>query len=133
MEAGYRSIGMKIFVPALCIGVFALAFALFTPISSLVGIGVGVLAAALILMAYSRKNKPRVRVRSWYAMSSRAVSSELAARARTVGRAPRELTGCSVCGRSSLAVEWAPCEFTVLFETGSGRGLRPCRTARILV
>lgn len=60
MEAGYRSIGMKIFVPALCIGVFALAFALFTPISSLVGIGVGVLAAALILMAYSRKNKPRV-------------------------------------------------------------------------
>lgn len=65
MEAGYRSIGMKIFVPALCIGVFALAFALFTPISSLVGIGVGVLAAALILMAYSRKNKPRVRVRSW--------------------------------------------------------------------
>lgn len=60
MEAGYLSIGMKIFVPALCIGVFALAFALFTPISSLVGIGVGVLAAALILMAYSRKNKPRV-------------------------------------------------------------------------
>lgn len=55
---------MKIFVPALCIGVFALAFALFTPISSLVGIGVGVLAAAFILMAYSRKNKPRVRVRS---------------------------------------------------------------------
>lgn len=47
-------------IPALCIGVFALAFALFTPISSLVGIGVGVLAAALILMAYSRKNKPRV-------------------------------------------------------------------------
>lgn len=29
-------------IPALCIGVFALAFALFTPISSLVGIGVGV-------------------------------------------------------------------------------------------
>lgn len=47
-------------IPALCIGVFALAFALFTPISSLVGISVGVLAAALILMAYSRKNKPRV-------------------------------------------------------------------------
>ena len=47
-------------IPALCIGVFALAFALFTPISSLVGIDVGVLAAALILMAYSRKNKPRV-------------------------------------------------------------------------
>ncbi|WP_180965836.1 5-oxoproline transporter, DUF979 family subunit [Enorma phocaeensis] len=47
-------------IPALCIGVFALAFALFTPISSLVGIGVGVLAAALSLIAYSRKNKPRV-------------------------------------------------------------------------
>lgn len=60
MQSGYQSIGMKIFVPALCIGVFALAFALFTPISSLVGIGVGVLAAALILMAYSRKNKPSV-------------------------------------------------------------------------
>lgn len=133
MEAGYRSIGMKIFVPALCIGIFALAFALFTPISSLVGIGVGVLAAALILMAYSRKNKPRVRVRSWYAMSSRAVSSEFAVRARTVERAPRELTGCSVRGRSSLAVKWAPSEFTALFETGSRRGIRPCRTARILV
>lgn len=60
MVGNYRSIGMKIFVPALCIGVFALAFALFTPISSLVGIGVGVLAAAFILRAYSKKNTPTV-------------------------------------------------------------------------
>lgn len=37
-------------IPALCIGVFALAFALFTPISSLVGIGVGVLAPFVLAL-----------------------------------------------------------------------------------
>ena len=59
--AFFQTLGQSfVDIPALCIGVFALAFALFTPISSLVGIGVGVLAAALILMAYSRNNKPRV-------------------------------------------------------------------------
>lgn len=60
MEGNFHAIGMKIFIPALCIGVFALAFALFTPVSSLVGIGVGVLAAALIMHLYSKKNTPTV-------------------------------------------------------------------------
>ncbi|WP_416326624.1 DUF979 domain-containing protein [[Eubacterium] hominis] len=60
MEQNFQKIGMKIFIPALCIGVFALIFALWTDINSLVGIGVGVLLAVLILMGYSRKNKPKV-------------------------------------------------------------------------
>lgn len=60
MEQNFHKIGMKIFIPALCIGVFALIFALWTDINSLVGIGVGVLLAVLILMGYSRKNKPKV-------------------------------------------------------------------------
>ena len=44
-EKNYRKIGMKVFIPALSIGVFALAAALFTSISPLVGMGVGVFAA----------------------------------------------------------------------------------------
>ena len=59
-EKNYRKIGMKVFNPALSIGVFALAAALFTSISPLVGMGVGVFAAVIILMIYSRDNKPKV-------------------------------------------------------------------------
>lgn len=59
-EKNYRKIGMKVFIPALSIGVFALAAALFTSISPLVGMGVGVFAAGIILMIYSRDNKPKV-------------------------------------------------------------------------
>ena len=59
-EKNYRKIGMKVFIPALSIGVFALAAALFTSISPLVGMGVGVFAALIILMIYSRDNKPKV-------------------------------------------------------------------------
>ncbi len=59
-EKNYRKIGMKVFIPALSIGVFALAAALFTLISPLVGMGVGVFAAVIILMIYSRDNKPKV-------------------------------------------------------------------------
>ena len=59
-QRNYRKVGMKVFVPALCIGVFALGFALFTSISPLVGMGVGVFVAVLIRMVYSRENKPRI-------------------------------------------------------------------------
>lgn len=59
-QRNYRKVGMKVFVPALCIGVFALGFALFTSISPLVGMGVGVFVAVLTLMVYSRENKPRI-------------------------------------------------------------------------
>ena len=58
MESNFSKIGMKIFVPALSIGVFALAFALFTQISSLVGLTFGVIVGIVILMAFSRRNKP---------------------------------------------------------------------------
>ena len=41
-------------------GIMALIFALFTDISSLVGIGVGIIISMIILMAYSKDNKPKV-------------------------------------------------------------------------
>lgn len=56
----FKKIGMKIFIPALCMGVMALIFALFTNISSLVGITVGVMIAMILLMIYSKDNKPKV-------------------------------------------------------------------------
>ncbi|BDP79940.1 hypothetical protein EfmAA290_06160 [Enterococcus faecium] len=43
-------------IPALSIGVFAILFALFTNLGALVGVGVGVFAAMLILMFFSRDN-----------------------------------------------------------------------------
>ena len=52
--------GMKVFIPALCIGLFAIVFALFTEISALVGVGVGVAVAVIILMIMSKENKPVV-------------------------------------------------------------------------
>lgn len=60
MTDNFKKIGIKIFIPALCIGVFALGFALWTSISPLVGMGVGVFVAAIILMMYSSKNKPSI-------------------------------------------------------------------------
>ena len=50
------------------------------------------------------------------------VSGEFAARARTVERVPRDLTGCSVRGRLSLAVKWALCEFTAPWKWATGGG-----------
>ena len=60
MEGNFNHIGMKIFVPALCIGLFALIFALFTKISSLVGMTFGVLVGAVLLLAYNKANSPKV-------------------------------------------------------------------------
>lgn len=60
-EKQYQKIGMKIFIPALTVAVFSLAFALFTNISSMIGITIGTFVAVIILMAYSPKeNKPQV-------------------------------------------------------------------------
>lgn len=53
-------IGMKIFIPALAMGIFAIIFAVFTQLGALVGVGVGVLVAIIILMIYSNSNKPKV-------------------------------------------------------------------------
>ena len=60
LQKNYKKIGMKIFIPALSIGVCALAFALVTPISPLVGMGVGVLVAFIMLLAYSKDNTPSI-------------------------------------------------------------------------
>lgn len=60
MEGNFNKIGMKIFAPSLAIGVFALIFALFTKISSLVGLTFGVVVGGILLMAFSRDNNPRV-------------------------------------------------------------------------
>lgn len=59
-RAQFKKIGMKIFIPALCMGVMALVFALFTKISSLVGITVGVMIAMILLMCFSKDNKPKI-------------------------------------------------------------------------
>ncbi|RHV32192.1 DUF979 domain-containing protein [Ruminococcus sp. OM05-10BH] len=56
----YQKIGMKIFIPALTVAVCSLLFALFTNISSMVGVTVGVIISMIILRAYSSDNKPKV-------------------------------------------------------------------------
>ena len=58
-EAQFNKIGLKIFIPALMIGVFALGFALFTKINALVGVGVGVIVGAILVMIFDSKNKPK--------------------------------------------------------------------------
>ena len=60
-KAANEKIGMKIFWPALSIGLCAVIFALFTKLSALVGVGVGILISIILLMVYdSKKNKPMV-------------------------------------------------------------------------
>ena len=58
-KAKFDVIGMKIFVPALSIGVFSLLFA-FLGGNALVGTGFGVLVAMVLLFAFARDNKPKV-------------------------------------------------------------------------
>ena len=60
-EAQFKKIGMKIFVPAFCVAVFSLAFSLFSNMSSMIAITLGVLVAIIFLVAYdSKENKPKV-------------------------------------------------------------------------
>lgn len=57
----YKKIGMKIFIPAFTVAVFSLCFALFTNISSMLAITIGVAVAVITLMAYNpTENKPAV-------------------------------------------------------------------------
>lgn len=56
----FGKIGMKIFIPAFTVAVCSLLFALFTNISSYIGITVGVIIAIIVLMCYSKDNKPKV-------------------------------------------------------------------------
>lgn len=60
-EQQFKKIGMKIFVPAFSVAVCSLFFALFSNMSSMVAITVGVIVAMLLLMAFDTKqNKPAV-------------------------------------------------------------------------
>lgn len=57
----YKRVGMKIFFPAVCVGIFSLLFAFFSNLSSMVAVTLGVIVAILILMAYNPgENKPPV-------------------------------------------------------------------------
>jgi len=56
-----KRIGMKIFIPAFSIGIFAILFAIFIPqLGAMVGFGVGVLVSAITLMFFNRENTPKV-------------------------------------------------------------------------
>ncbi len=59
-KAQYSKIGMKIFVPALTVAVMSLFFALFSNVSSMIGITIGVGISMALLMVYPRDNKPKV-------------------------------------------------------------------------
>lgn len=60
-KAASEKIGMKIFIPALSIGICAILFALFLPsLGALVGVGAGIIVSIIILMIYSQDNKPKV-------------------------------------------------------------------------
>ena len=60
-EQQFKKIGMKIFVPAFSVAVCSLFFALFSNMSSMVAIAVGVIVAMILLMAFDAKqNKPAV-------------------------------------------------------------------------
>lgn len=58
-EQQFKKIGMKIFVPAFSVAVCSLFFALFSNMSSMVAITLGVVVAMILLIAYdSKQNKP---------------------------------------------------------------------------
>ena len=60
-EQQFKKIGMKIYVPAFSVAVCSLFFALFSNMSSMVAITVGVIVAMVLLMAFDTKqNKPAV-------------------------------------------------------------------------
>lgn len=62
-QAAFDTIGMKIFIPALSIGVFAVGAALTTNVlgfSALNGVAIGVFVAAVFLMLFQKKNTPMV-------------------------------------------------------------------------
>lgn len=52
--------GMKVFIPALSIGLCAILFATLTDLGALVGVAVGVFIGVVFLMILSRENTPKV-------------------------------------------------------------------------
>lgn len=60
-EQQFKKSGMKIFIPAFSVAVCSLFFALFSNMSSMVAITLGVVVAMILLIAYdSKQNKPVV-------------------------------------------------------------------------
>lgn len=59
-EANFAHLGMRVFVPALCIGAFAIAGALTPGFGALPGCCTGVVVAAVLLWALSHRNTPVV-------------------------------------------------------------------------
>ena len=61
-KKNFENIGMKLFIPALSMGIFALLFGIFTPfgMSAIVGTGVGVIFAIILMMIWNKDNKPKV-------------------------------------------------------------------------
>lgn len=60
-EQQFKKIGMKIFIPAFSVAVCSLFFALFSNMSSMIAITIGVIVAMILLIAYdSKQNKPIV-------------------------------------------------------------------------
>ncbi|SCY76520.1 DUF979 domain-containing protein [Alkaliphilus peptidifermentans] len=59
-KAAFDKIGMKIFIPALAIGICAIIFAVFTTMGALVGVGAGILVSTILLMMFSSNNTPQV-------------------------------------------------------------------------
>ena len=62
--------GYTIFIPTLSIGLSALAFALFTKLGALVGIGFGVILAIVLLLLMNRDNKPSTFLNDFHRMIS---------------------------------------------------------------
>ncbi len=62
--------GYTIFIPTLSIGLSALAFALFTKLGALVGIGFGVILAIVLLLLMNRDNKPTTFLNDFHRMIS---------------------------------------------------------------
>lgn len=57
----YQKLGMKVFIPALSIGVFAVLFAVLLPdLGAMVGIGAGILVSIILLMIFDKSNTPKV-------------------------------------------------------------------------
>lgn len=59
-NTAFNKIGMRVFVPALSIGIFAIIFAIFTKLGALVGVGAGIVVSVILLMLFSQENKPQV-------------------------------------------------------------------------
>lgn len=55
----YNKVGMKVFIPALSIGIGAILFAIFLPdLGAMVGIGAGIIVSIILLMLFNKENKP---------------------------------------------------------------------------